>query len=337
MHVEPLSGGTIEQQAADWLSRRERGFVPDEQEAFSKWLLEDPHHATAARQIETSWRSLQKPRLAGQGAEFLQAIEALVARRSRRRRQIYGWSFAALAAAAVFVLAFMPFRPRETAAPIAQGEVREKPDLSTLPDGSIVELNAQAAIAPDFTGTLRTVRLVAGTAFFTVAKDPARPFVVTAGDVAVQAVGTEFCVHLDPKNADVLVTEGRVKVERTTSSADMTEPPTAFVSVEHRVIVPLDEPTAVLHVQSASPQAIQSALRWRNQRVEFTDVPLKEVAQHFNRQNEQKLEIVGKAAEIPISGIYWLDDPEGFSRLIAASAGLEVIPFSSQRIILRQR
>src|SRR5689334_22953276 len=121
MHDEPPpGGGTIEQQAADWLSRRERGFAPDEQEAFSRWVLEDPRHAAAARQMEASWRYLQKPRLAGQGAELLQEIDMLVARRSRRRRQVYGWSIAALAAAAVLVLAFVPSRPRETIVPVAQ-------------------------------------------------------------------------------------------------------------------------------------------------------------------------------------------------------------------------
>jgi transmembrane sensor len=337
MYDEPPPGGTIEEQAADWLSRRERGFVRDEQEAFSKWLLEDPRHAAAAKQMEASWRRLQKPRRAGQGTELLQEIDALVAHRSRQRRHVYGWSLAALAAAAVLVVVYMPFRSRETAVPIAQGSVREKPDRLTLPDGSVVELNAQAEIEPDFTAAQRNVRLAAGTALFTVAKDPTRPFVVTMGDIAVRAVGTEFCVQLDPKNVDVLVTEGRVKVERTASSGDVKEPPTAFVSVAHRVVVPLDAPAAVLHVQSASPQAIQAALRWRNQRVEFIDVPLKDVAQHFNQQNEQKLEIEIKAAEIRVSGIYWLDDPEGFSRLIASSAGLEVVPLSSQRIMLRKR
>jgi transmembrane sensor len=181
----------------------------------------------------------------------------------------------------------------------------------------------------------RNVRLVAGTALFTVAKDPARPFVVTVGDVTVHAVGTEFCVQLDPKNVDVLVTEGRVKVERTTPSADAKEPSAAFVSMANRVVVPRDEPTAVLRVQAASPQAIQWALRWRNQRVEFTDMPLKAVVELFNRQNEQTLTAEGKAAEERISGIFWLDDPEGFSRVIANSAGLQAIRHTSRIIVLR--
>ena len=335
MHDSPLANGTIEQHAADWLSRRERGFAAEEQEAFSRWLLQDPRHAAAAKQMEASWRYLQKPRRAGQTAELLQEIDLLIARRARRRRRIYGWSFTALAAAALVVLAFVPFRPGESAAPIAPGWV-QKPDRLTLPDGSVVELNALAAIVPDFTAARRNVRLVAGTALFTVAKDPSRPFVVTAGGVTVQAVGTEFCVEFDPKNIDVLVTEGRVKVERTTSSAGTKEPPSAFVNVAHRVVVPMDSSTADLEVQFVSKQAMEAALRWRNLRVEFTEMPLKDVVQLFNQQNEQKLEIEPKVAEVRISGTLWLDDPDGSSRLIAASAGLEAIHRPDRRILLRQ-
>lgn len=333
---EPPAGGSIEQQAADWLSRRERGLAPEEQEAFSNWLLADPRHAAAAKQMEASWRYLQKPRRGGQGAELLQEVEALVARRARRRRQVYGWSVAALAAAAVLVLAFVPFRSRETVAPIAQGGVREKPDRRTLPDGSVVELNATGEIDDDFTGARRSVRLVAGTAFFTIAKDPTRPFVVIVGDVAVQAVGTEFCVRLDPKSADVLVTEGRVKVARTNSAAEAKEPPAALVGAAQQVVVPLDALAAIPPVQAVSPQAMQAALRWRNQRIEFTEVPLKELVSRFNRQNEQKLDFEPNTADVRVSGIAWLDDPEGFARLVAASAGLQAVPLSNQSIMLRK-
>jgi transmembrane sensor len=336
MDAEPPAGGTIEQQASDWLSRRERGFAPEEQAAFSQWLLEGPRHAAAARQLEASWQFLQKPRRAGQSAQLLETIEIAVARRSRRRRQIFSWSAAALAAAAVLVLVFVPFRPREVAAPVMHVGVQPKPDRHTLPDGSVVELNAQAEIATEFTAARRNVRLAAGSAFFTVAKDSARPFVVTVGDVTVQAIGTEFCVQLDPRNADVLVTEGRVKVEKT-ASGSAKETAHALVSVDQRVIVPLDASTGPLQVQSVSAQAIQVALRWRNLRVEFTELPLKDVAQLFNRQNEQQLEVDVKAAGVRVSGIYWLDDPESFSRLIAFSAGLEVTPLSNQRIVLRKR
>ena len=53
-----------------------------------------------------------------------------------------------------------------------------------------------------------------GEAYFTVAKNPGRPFVVAAGGVGVRAVGTAFNVRLDSDAVEVLVTEGRVQVSR---------------------------------------------------------------------------------------------------------------------------
>jgi len=56
------------------------------------------------------------------------------------------------------------------------------------------------------------VRLVRGEAHFTVAKNPARPFIVEAGGVAVRAVGTAFDVRHADGAIEVLVTEGKVHV-----------------------------------------------------------------------------------------------------------------------------
>jgi TolA-binding protein len=49
---------------------------------------------------------------------------------------------------------------------------------------------------------------------FRVKPDPARPFVVQAGDVVVTVVGTEFTVAIDPDEVRVSVDHGIVEVER---------------------------------------------------------------------------------------------------------------------------
>jgi transmembrane sensor len=52
-----------------------------------------------------------------------------------------------------------------------------------------------------------------GEAFFEVAKDPNRPFVVSAGSKRVVAVGTKFSVRRDADSVGVVVTEGKVRVD----------------------------------------------------------------------------------------------------------------------------
>ncbi|MBI4626652.1 MAG: FecR domain-containing protein [Verrucomicrobia bacterium] len=55
--------------------------------------------------------------------------------------------------------------------------------------------------------------LARGKAHFTVAKNPSRPFVVSAGGGDVQAVGTVFNIRLRSEAIEVFVTEGKVQVD----------------------------------------------------------------------------------------------------------------------------
>ncbi|MDR1723636.1 MAG: FecR domain-containing protein [Tannerella sp.] len=84
----------------------------------------------------------------------------------------------------------------------------------TLPDSSIVWLNAGSTLHyPSVFGTDRRVDLT-GEAYFEVAKDRTKPFIVAAGQLEVEAVGTEFNVQNYPKTECVSITliEGAVNV-----------------------------------------------------------------------------------------------------------------------------
>src|SRR3546814_19688281 len=64
------------------------------------------------------------------------------------------------------------------------------------------------------TDTLFPYTTLFRSAWFQVAKDRARPFVVEVGDVRVRAVGTAFGVKRTAGGVDVQVTEGVVEVWR---------------------------------------------------------------------------------------------------------------------------
>lgn len=86
----------------------------------------------------------------------------------------------------------------------------------TLPDNSKVILNADSKIAylKDFLPDNRTVYLE-GEAFFDVAKDTTRPFVVQTDGAKMTALGTSFNVCSYPENKYITTTliEGSVYVE----------------------------------------------------------------------------------------------------------------------------
>ena len=85
----------------------------------------------------------------------------------------------------------------------------------TLEDGSIVTLGKESTITfpQHFDGTQRQVRLD-GEAFFDVTKDPERPFIVYAGELTTQVLGTSFNVksYKGAETIEIQVITGRVSV-----------------------------------------------------------------------------------------------------------------------------
>ena len=101
-----------------------------------------------------------------------------------------------------------------------------------LPDGSVVGLNTNSVVEIVYSAAERRIRLTRGEAFFTVAKNPNRPFWVEADGVSVRAVGTAFDVRDRPDAIEVLVREGKVQVHRAGSA----QPAALLVAGEKAVV-----------------------------------------------------------------------------------------------------
>lgn len=84
-----------------------------------------------------------------------------------------------------------------------------------LSDGSeaLLEKNSQLSYAADFSSGKREVYLN-GNAFFTIARDPARPFIVYTQRIVTRVLGTSFRViaRANEKTASVIVRTGKVSV-----------------------------------------------------------------------------------------------------------------------------
>jgi len=85
-----------------------------------------------------------------------------------------------------------------------------------LPDGSVVYLNASSSVTykEEFEPHRRQI-LLSGEAFFEVAKDSLRPFIVSAKSVETRALGTEFSIAAYPEQDEIMVSllEGKVEVK----------------------------------------------------------------------------------------------------------------------------
>jgi transmembrane sensor len=85
----------------------------------------------------------------------------------------------------------------------------------TLPEGSVVTLNKQSSIRykRQFAGNARKVEME-GEAFFKVAQDKNKPFVVHTNGVIIKVLGTSFNVRNTKDAIEVIVETGMVEITR---------------------------------------------------------------------------------------------------------------------------
>src|ERR1700687_2855144 len=142
----------------------------------------------------------------------------------------------------------------------------------TLPDGSVVRLGARSSISLNFSRETRYLVLEGGEAFFSVAKDAARPFIVQAGRVSARAVGTQFNVRRAAESTTVAVSEGVVDViqERITRSPKRSpgegSPQPREIRLSAGEQITLDAPSVTLAITRIEPTAVSA---WQMGRLEF--------------------------------------------------------------------
>ena len=347
----PSSGreAEIEHRAAAWLAKRDRGFTATEQDELFLWLAEDPRHGEWFARHQQTVNGLKV--LAQWRPEHgaWPNPDLLAQPRPQPSARVSGWWGAGALAAASLALAFSLWRgtdvPGERKLPEAAPLAAEiAPVLRRLlEDGSTIDLNRGAEVEVRFTAEERLVRLVRGEAHFTVAKNPLRPFVVEANRVRVRAVGTAFEVRLQPEAVEVVVTEGRVRVDPPPAApvalggVAASTPESALVAVGERAVVSLVAPNAVAHVTPVSLAEMARQLAWQPRQLEFADAPLAQVVAEFNRDNRVKLVVADPIlAALPIGATLRSDNVEGFVRLLETSFQVAVERRADGVIVLRR-
>lgn len=344
----------IDQAAAGWIARRYAGLTAGDEAEMARWLAADPRHAAAFAELETTWDllgALREPVSAGATPD----ADALA---PRRRWLPARWLAPALAAAAAIVIGFLAWWAPASRPLHFTGEAVTTVggfQKLVLPDGSVARLNTNSQIDVIYSPQERRVRLLRGEGHFTVTKDPQRPFFVEVSGLSVRAVGTAFNVRLNHDAVDVLVTEGKVRidpVEADTTAAGVTAAatvrrapqPTAtgaalavtLLGAGERALIPTRAVSAPPPVPATvvSPAEIERALAWWDRRLEFDATPLAEIAAEFNRYNRTRLTIADPAlAARRFGGSFRADEPEHFVRLLRERFGVRVEQRSDETLL----
>lgn len=340
----------VEKAASDWLARLDRGLSPEEAERLAAWKAADPRHEAEFARLADAWQVLDTM---GEVPEIRGAAAEMEERHARARRSWRGYSWAVAAAAAVAVawtlsLSFGPAKPERTSGTIDVARSYEiVPGVAqrmTLPDGTVIELNRDSKVEPVFSPDERRVRLVRGEAFFTVAKDPGRPFIVQTEHVSVRAVGTAFNVRMEPASVEVLVTEGKVRlddpvnnesllVSAETMVAGVPAGPPVLIAGQ-RVVVVAGAAQPVVPV-AATPEDLHRAQEWQSMRFLFQRTPLAEVVDAFNRHNSCQLVLGDEALRLRrVSGAFRADNVDAFVRLLETGFEIGAERRSENEIVL---
>jgi len=314
------SRSDVHEQAAAWFLKTRAGpLASREASRLRTWLAADPTHQAVFDEVARTWE-IADSLAASDPIQDMRAA-ALAARADRHGRAT--WQSPIWSAMAAMVLltvlaagaygAWRVILPPTPEVQVYRTGVGERATI-TLADGSQATLNTATVLAVEYRRDRRGLRLMAGEAWFDVAKNPNRPFVVSAADHKVIAVGTSFNVRLDPDRLRVAVSEGRVRL------SDAGDAPLAAISAGQSA----DLKASGLILGRGGPATGD----WREGRLHFDAAPLTEAVAEMNRYRKTPIVIADAGAErLRISGVF--DTGE-------ASSFLEALPLSQPVRVVRQ-
>ncbi len=284
-------------QAMDWLLAVQA--APADaglQGRLAAWRAADAAHDRAYRRAERVWR------LTGEVAPAAPVIVPAAPvvtlsdhRRPRRRAMAYG--AAALAAACLLVL-LMPTAMLRLQADYLTGAGERR--QITLADGTVVDLNADSAVAVDYTAERRDLILLSGEAFVTVGRD-GRPFRVRAKDMTVVDIGTAFDVDMGTEAYSVAVEHGAVQV---TYNGGL-NPVDARLGPGDRLRI--DRASGAAARRSGASSQIAA---WRQGRLIVEDATIGDVVDMMRRYHRGMIILRDEAlAAKRVTGVYDLADP----------------------------
>lgn len=154
-------------------------------------------------------------------------------------------------------------------------------DQQLLKDGTVVYTGPTTELRVHFDDKMRSVALLRGEAFFDVAKEPGRPFVVATAVGSVKAVGTEFSTAYHGDSVIVTVAEGKVAVS----------PAAAGQSVQPIIPLVANQQVVLSRLGAGQPVAVNAEreVKWIRNWYDFDGETVCDIVEQQNRRHDVKL------------------------------------------------
>jgi ferric-dicitrate binding protein FerR (iron transport regulator) len=151
---------------------------------------------------------------------------------------------------------------------------QQQPRFVVLKDGSKVWLNAATKLVyTDFPFIGERRLTLTGEAYFDVASDPDKPFIIRSGNMITQVLGTAFNIRAYPDEPfAITVTKGKIKLE------DRQRKTITFLTPNKQVRYENRQPPVLTVVKG------DAAYAWTKGQLEFYDQSFGEIARTINRK-----------------------------------------------------
>lgn len=288
--------------AAQWAMREDEAVLAERPPAAAadiQQMLDDPALGAALSEVAAIRRL---------------SDEEVRAMRDGRRRAI-GTGLAAILVAMAGAGAWQSgaFFP---AAPVVQHiETRRGEQRSVqLADGSRVELDGATSLDVTIDGKSRLVELRRGEAYFDIAHEADRPFVVRAGGSSTRVLGTAFSVDLSQQAVKLAVYRGKVQFGGTGGG-------------KPGIVVPAGWRSSFSGGAAMPPTRFDTAQQdWRQAWVNTDDMVLGELVEALNRRSGPAIAPPpASLARLPLAGRVKLDDAEGLLGAMGEVHGFRVV------------
>ncbi len=241
-------------------------------------------------------------------------------------RRLYQWPFKKVAAVLILVIAgaaislyFLTNRPIKTLAVNSD----KSAITDTLSDGSVIILNKHSGIKyPEkFTGDTRSIALQ-GEAFFAVAPDKRKPFVIHVNNISIKVIGTSFNVRSSGSNTEVIVESGVVEVTRNNRSVHLMPGEKIIVTTTDSSLVKL-------------PVTDKLYNYYRTKKFFCDDTPLWKLVEYLNQAYNSKIVIDRKSLRtLPLTTVFHDKPLDSILLVISETFNLSVVK-SGDSIVLK--
>ncbi|WP_077145972.1 FecR family protein [Sphingopyxis sp. KK2] len=287
-----------DREASAWFARMRGPDAADHAGAFDAWRR-DPANAAAYSELEEDWLIA--------GGVSRAHVAAHATPRAAAPRSPMRFAMAAALVAAI-ALGFAWYAGIGQDKPIIAEPTGRDGNLQ-LPDGSTVRLADGAYAEIRFAANERRVLLVGGRAWFKVAHDAARPFIVEAEGSETIALGTEFEVDLRKGPVLVQLIKGSVEVRAVGTKSAVRLRPGERAAVENRearIVAPMTLPVAETIID-ADNLSVATLLDRANR---VNPVPIRLAAPETGR--------------LQVTGRFDIADSMALARKLAAALDLDV-------------